>query len=28
VHDIEGGEELLNNSFSRGRFKVELKHVP
>jgi CHAT domain-containing protein len=28
VHDIEGGEELLNDSFSRARFDAELKRVP
>jgi CHAT domain-containing protein len=28
VHDIEGGQELLNDSFSRARFKAELRRVP
>src|SRR6516165_3643450 len=28
VHDIEGGEELLNNSFSRAGFETQLKQVP
>jgi CHAT domain-containing protein len=28
VHDITGGEELLNDSFSRARFQAELKRVP
>jgi CHAT domain-containing protein len=28
VHDIAGGEELLNNSFSRARFQAELKRTP
>jgi CHAT domain-containing protein len=28
VHDIEGGQELLNDSFSRARFEAELKQVP
>ena len=28
VHDIEGGQELLNDSFSRARFEAELRRVP
>ena len=28
VHDIEGGQELLDDSFSRARFEAELKRVP
>ena len=28
VHDIEGGQELLNDSFSRARFEAELRQVP
>jgi CHAT domain-containing protein len=28
VHDIEGGQELLDDSFSRARFGAELKRVP
>jgi CHAT domain-containing protein len=28
VHDIEGGQELLNDAFSRARFEAELKRVP
>jgi CHAT domain-containing protein len=28
VHDIEGGQELLNDSFSRARFEAELKREP
>jgi CHAT domain-containing protein len=28
VHDIEGGDELLNDSFSRARFEAELRRVP
>jgi CHAT domain-containing protein len=28
VHDIEGGQELLNDSFSRSRFEAELRRVP
>jgi CHAT domain-containing protein len=28
VHEIEGGEELLNDSFSRARFEAELQRVP
>jgi CHAT domain-containing protein len=28
VHQIEGGEELLNDSFSRARFEAELQRVP
>jgi CHAT domain-containing protein len=28
VHDIEGGQELLDDSFSRARFAAELKRVP
>ena len=28
MHEIEGGEELLNNSFSRARFEAELQRVP
>jgi CHAT domain-containing protein len=27
VHDIEGGQELLDDSFSRARFEAELKRV-
>jgi CHAT domain-containing protein len=28
VHDIEGGQELLDDSFTRARFEAELKRVP
>src|ERR1700746_3873491 len=28
VHDIEGGQQLLNDSFSRARFGEELRRVP
>jgi CHAT domain-containing protein len=28
VHDIAGGQELLNDSFSRARFEAELRRVP
>jgi CHAT domain-containing protein len=28
VHDIEGGQELLNDAFSRARFESELKQLP
>ena len=28
VHDIQGGQELLNDSFSRARFEAELRQVP
>jgi len=28
VHDIAGGQELLDDSFSRARFEAELKRVP
>src|SRR6201981_1444395 len=28
VHDIEGGQELLNDAFSRARFEAELRQVP
>jgi CHAT domain-containing protein len=28
VHEIQGGEELLNDSFSRARFEAELRRVP
>jgi CHAT domain-containing protein len=28
VHDIEGGQELLNDAFSRARFEAELKQLP
>jgi len=28
VHDIEGGQQLLNDSFSRERFRTELERVP
>jgi CHAT domain-containing protein len=28
VHEIEGGEELLNDQFSRARFEAELRRVP
>jgi CHAT domain-containing protein len=28
VHDIQGGQELLNDSFSRARFEAELSRVP
>lgn len=28
VHDIEGGQELLDDSFSRAGFEAELKRVP
>ena len=28
VHDIEGGQKLLNDSFSRARFEAELTRVP
>ncbi len=28
VHDIEGGQELLNDAFSRARFEAELRRVP
>jgi CHAT domain-containing protein len=28
VHEIEGGQELLDDSFSRARFEAELKSVP
>jgi CHAT domain-containing protein len=28
VHDIEGGQELLDDSFSRARFEAELKRAP
>jgi CHAT domain-containing protein len=28
VHDIEGGQELLDDAFSRARFESELKRVP
>ena len=28
VHEIEGGQELLNDDFSRARFEAELRRVP
>lgn len=28
VHEIEGGDELLNDQFSRARFEAELRRVP
>jgi len=28
VHEIEGGQELLNDEFSRARFEAELRRVP
>jgi CHAT domain-containing protein len=28
VHAIEGGQQLLNDAFSRARFEVELKQLP
>ena len=28
VHDIQGGQQLLNDSFSRERFRTELERVP
>jgi CHAT domain-containing protein len=28
VHDIEGGQQLLNDAFSRARFETELKRLP
>jgi CHAT domain-containing protein len=28
VHDVQGGQELLNDSFSRARFEAELRQVP
>jgi CHAT domain-containing protein len=28
VHDIEGGQELLNDAFSQTRFEAELRRVP
>jgi CHAT domain-containing protein len=28
VHDVQGGQQLLNDSFSRARFEAELRQVP
>ena len=28
IHEIEGGDELLNDQFSRARFEAELRRVP
>jgi CHAT domain-containing protein len=28
VHEIEGGQQLLNDAFSRARFEVELRQLP